>query len=47
MCNFGGYCCGTSSIVDIRRLLLQSDRSDHKGGRSVVTGHGEASEYGK
>jgi len=28
-------------------LLLQSDRSDCKVGRSVVTGHGEASEYGK
>ena len=34
---------GVGSIESGFILLLQSDRSDCEGGRSVVTGHGEAS----
>ena len=38
---------GVGSFEPGAILLLQSDRSDCKGGRSVVTGYGETSEYGK
>jgi hypothetical protein len=38
---------GVESIEPGGILLLQSDRSDCKVGRSVVTGHGKTSEYGK